>query len=413
MSSSFRKRPPATRAVVAGTTALAAAAVGSSAAAAEWYYQPIASLSAGYNTNANLDPVTKVGAVNYLADLATNLGIATQRSETILQPRLLYNYYPTISNRNRLEGFLDLNTRYSWERDRFTLSGFFDHRDDVNAEQPSAVDNTVNPGINNVTPSTGQVRLGIVRNYTIIDPSFVHLLTPLSSLGIATEYQRMNYSPSDTSAHTNFQYYSGRLYYGETIDIRSDFALGLFGSHYQSESIDSHANSAGVQFNGGYNWTPVLRSDLTARWQRTQFNETSPKFVDTQSNPWSATLNTTYKTQVSSYHINFGRTIDPGSTGGLYRTDQIRGEYDREFSERLSFMAAVRYFQQRTILGAVVGNDTRKYGTATVRLEYMMTQTLFVSGTYTYVWQRYFGTNAAYTNNVLLSFGYKGIQRQR
>jgi hypothetical protein len=412
MSSSFRKRPPAARAAAAGTTALAAAAVGTSATAAQYYYQPVASLSAGYNTNSDLDPTTKTGAVSYLADVATNFGIATPRSETILQPRLVYNYYPTVARRNRLEGFLNLSTRYSWERDRLSLNGFFDHRDDVNAEQPSAVDNPVNPGLGDTSPSTGLTQRGVVRNYTILDPTFIHQLTPLSSIGIAGDYQRMDYSPSDTSAHADFNYYQGRLFYAKTIDVRTDFAVGVYGSRYTSGSVDSHANSAGVQVNGGYNWNQVLRSDLTVQWQRTQFEEGAPKVVDARTNPWAANLNTTYKQQISSYHFSIGRSIYPGSTGGLFRTDQVRGQYDRDFSERLSFTGALRYFRQRTILGAS-GDDTRKYGTGTVRLQYMMTRTLFVAGSYTYVWQQYHGADAAESNNVLLSFGYRGIQRQR
>jgi hypothetical protein len=417
MLSSFRKRPPAARAAAAGTTALAAAAIGTTAEAAQYYYQPIASLSAGYNTNTDLDPTTKTGAVSYLADVATNFGIATPRSETTLQPRLVYNYYPTITRRNRLEGFLNGNTRYSWERDRFSLSGFFDHRDDVNAEQPSAVDNPINPGVGEQTPSSGVTKRGVVRNYTILDPTFVHLLTPLSSIGIAGDYQRMDYSPSDSASHADFNYYQGRLYYAKTIDLRTDFAIGAYGSRYQSGSADSHANSYGLQVNGGYNWSQVWRSDLTVQWQRTQFEQDKiqdnvPVTVDARSNPWAANLNTTYKQQASSYHLNFARSIYPGSTGGLFRTDQIRGQYDRDFSERLSFTGAVRYFRQRTILGSA-GDDTRKYGTATVRMQYMMTQTFFVAGSYTYVWQKYTGADAAYSNNVLVSFGYRGIQRQR
>src|SRR6266702_2240311 len=100
MSSSSRKN------VHAAAATVGALAVGTTAAAAEVYYQPIISLSSAYNSNIDLEPTTaRRSAVGYFADAATSIGIATPQSETFLQPRLQYNYYPTATDRNRLEGF--------------------------------------------------------------------------------------------------------------------------------------------------------------------------------------------------------------------------------------------------------------------------------------------------------------------
>jgi hypothetical protein len=397
----------------AAAAGAAAAAFGAAAGAADFYYQPIVSLSTSYNTNIDLEPTNRQAAEGYFADVATNIGIATPQSDTMLQPRLLYNYYPSASQRNRLEGFLNLNHRYSWQRDRFTLAGFFDHRDDVNAEQPSAVANPVNPDLGNTSPSTGLVQVGTTRNYTILDPTFSHLLTPLSSIGFAAEYQRMDYSPQNTNGHLDFNYYQGRLFYAKTIDLRTDFQIGAYGSKYQSGSIDSHSTSGGVQLNGGYNWSQVLRSDLTVQWQHTKFQETSPNQIDVSNNPWAATLTTTYKEQISSYRFSIGRTIYPSSAGGLYTTDQVRGQYDRDFTQRLHFTGAVRYFRDRTTTG-VSGDTTRDYATGNVRMEYMLSRTFFVAGSYTYVYQKYrVQTNSAEASVVGVSFGYRGLERQR
>lgn len=397
---------------IAAVTVIAAAGC-TTAGAAEVYYQPIASLSSAYNSNTNLEPGGSRSAVGYFADAATNIGIATKRSDTFLQPRLTYNYYPSLTNRNRLEGFLNLNSRYSWQRDRLTLSGFFDHRDDVNAEQPAADYNNVNPGVGSTTSTTGRTRIGVTRNYTILDPTFNHQLTPLSSIGVAAEYQRMDYSPSDTSNHIDFNYYVGRVFYAKTIDQRTDFNIGAYGSKYVSGSIDSHSNSGGLQLSGGYNWSPVLRSDLTVQLQRTKLEETSPRTLNETSTPWAATFDTVYKQQISSYRVSLGRTLYPSSAGGLYTTDQVRGQYDREFSPRLHFMGALRFFRDKTTTG-VTGNDTRTYGTATLKLQYMLTQYFFVAGNYTYTYQKYrFDPTSAVANIVSVSFGYRGLERQR
>jgi hypothetical protein len=393
-----------------------ALAVGTTATAAEVYYQPIISLSSAYNSNIDLEPTTaRRSAVGYFADAATSIGIATPQSDTFLQPRLQYNYYPTATDRNRLEGFLNLNSRYSWQRDRFALTGYFDHRDDVNAEQPSAENNPVNPGVGDTTATTGRVRVGTTRNYLIVDPTFTHLLSPLSSIGIATEYQRMDYSPSDTAGHANFDYYQGRLFYAKTIDRRTDFTIGVFGSRFQSGSVDSHSTSGGVQLTGGYNWTEVLHSDLSVQWQRTNVEQAASAAVPSAStNPWAATFTTVYKEQISSYRFSIGRSIYPSSAGALYTTDQVRGQYDRDFTQRLHFTGALRYFRDRTVTVGQSGANVRNYATGTVKLQYMLTPRLFVAGNYSYVYQKYErDPNSADTNIVSLSFGYRGLERQR
>jgi hypothetical protein len=396
--------------VRAAAATVATLTVGATAGAAEFYYQPIVSLSSAYNSNLDLETVPKRSAVGYFADAATNIGFATPQSDTFLQPRLQYNYYPTATDRDRLEGFLNLNSRYSWQRDRFNMSGYFDHRDDANAEQPSAATNAVNPGLGDTTATTGQVRVGTTRNYLILDPTFTHLLSPLSSIGLATEYQRMDYSPSDTGGHANFNYYQGRVFYARTINLRTDFSIGAFGSHYQSPNFSSHSNSGGVQLGGSYNWTQVLHSDLTVQWQRTKLDE--PGVFNVTSNPWAATFTTVYKEQISTYRFTIGRTIYPSSAGGLYTTDQVRGQYDRDLTARLSFGGAMLFFRDRGTTG-VLGNNVRNYATGSVKLQYMLSPTFFVAGNYNYIYQKYrLNPNSNDANIVSIAFGYRGLERQ-
>ncbi len=414
MSSLFRSTRRSILARIGAAVAASGVAFsGSTAGAADVYYQPIVSVSTSANTNVDLDPQVRKFAEGYFADAATLIGIATPTSETTLMPRLLYNYYPTQTALNRLEGFLSLNSRYSWRRDRLNITGFYDHRDDFNAEQPSADFNPVTPGVGGTTPTTGHIAFGTTRNYVVLDPTYSHLITPLSSIGIAAEYQRLSYSPSDTTAHVDYNYYRARAFYAWTISPRADAAIGGFGSKYVASNIDSQSTSGGAQFDLGYNWTQTIHSDLSVLAQQTKIDETSPRFVSATSHPWGATLSTIYTGQTASYRVVVGRTIVPSAAGGLYRTDQIRGQYDRDFTERLHLTGAVRYFRNRTFVG-VQGDDTRDYATTTLKLQWMMTRTLFISGSYAFIWQKYrIDPSGADTNIVSLQFGYRGLGRQR
>lgn len=396
-----------------GPVAVVWALIGSTAGAADVYYQPIVSVATSANTNVDLDRTTRTFAEGYFADAATLIGIATPTSETTLMPRLLYNYYPTQTNLNRLEGFLSLNSRYSWRRDRLNITGFYDHRDDFNAEQPSADFNPVTPGVGGTTPTTGHIAFGTTRNYVVLDPTYSHLITPLSSIGVAAEYQRLSYSPDDTTSHVDYNYYRGRAFYAWTISPRADAAIGGFASKYIASNIDSQSTSGGAQFDLGYNWTQAIHSDLSVLAQQTKLDETAPRIVSATSHPWGATLSTIYTGQTASYRVVVGRSIAPSAAGGLFRTDQIRGQYDRDFTERLHFTGAVRYFRNRTFVG-IQGNDTRDYATTTLKLQWMMTRRLFISGSYAYIWQKYqIDPSGADTNILSLQVGYRGLGRQR
>jgi hypothetical protein len=400
--------------VAAAVTSLCATAA---AGAAEIYYQPILQLSTAYNTNLDLSvpPEPKRSGEGYYADAATTVGIATPTTETTLQPRLLYNYYPNQTDRNRLEAFLNGTGRYNWQRDHFSWFGVFDHRDDVNAEQPAAAeDNTVNPGTGTNTPTTGRTAVGVTRDYLIVDPTYTHSLTPLSGVGLAGEYQFMGYSEENAN-HIGFDFYQAKAFYSKTVDLRTDFQVAVFGNHYQARFGDAHSNSGGVSGNVGYNWSQVLHSNLSASVQQTDFKETQQNGnLDVKSHPWSAVFNTTYDAgETTKYGFYLGRAIYPSSVGGLAQIDQVRAQYDHDFTQRLHFTGAVRVFRDRTVSG-IQNANYRNYGTGNLRVQYMLTQRLFVASAYTYVYQKYkFDPASADASVINVSFGYRGLDRQR
>ncbi len=382
------------------------------ASAAEYYVQPIASVSSAYNTNVELAraPAPRNSAVGYFADAQSIIGIATPTSDTTLIPRLLYNFYPTQKDLDRLEAFLSLNGRYTWQRDRLTLSGYFDRRDDLNAETPSADYNPNSPG---TTSTTGRINLGTVRDFADFQPNYAHYLTPLSQIGVAGEYQRAHFSPDDAFGHVNYNYYLGRGYYTYTFSPRLETSFSGFGSRYRATNIDSVSTSGGAGGSATYAWTQTWSTTVNAGLQHTHQVQTAPSQFDGTANPWSATLSTAYTGQVDTYRLDAGRTIAPSSAGGLFRTDQIRAQYTHNFTPRLTALAAVRYFRDGVVTG-IFGNNSRNYLTSNLSLQYMLTRTIFVQGMYSYVWQKYHvDPTGASTNIAMVTIGYRGLERQR
>src|SRR5262249_12319734 len=159
-------------------------------------------------------------------------------------------------------------------------------------------------------------------------------------------------------------------------------SVSAFGSRYEAGNIDAHATNGGGMFDTGYNWTQALRSTFMVQYQESKFEETSPSTRSQVSHPWAAQVTTLYACHISTYCIIACRTIRPSAAGGLFSSDQIRGQYDRDLSRRLHLTAAVRFIHDKTLAGAT-GSTSRNYSNASIRLRWNLTQTFYLAGAYT------------------------------
>jgi hypothetical protein len=381
--------------------------------AAELSVQPAASLSTSSNTNVALSPLPgdRESAQGYFADAQALIAYSTPIAQTTLLPRVVYNYFPSDTGLDRLEGSVDLSSQYKLELDRFSIRGRFDHLNELSAEAPAATYNAVNPGLP-TTPGNGLVSVKQTRDYLTLLPFYSHKLSPTTEIGVSGNFQRMRYSPDDTSAHVDFNYYVARVFYGWEQTQRLDMTIAAYGSRYQAQSIDSRANSGGAEFDLGYNWSPILHSNITLQYQHTNTDEVSPKTFRYSSNPWALSVETVYTASTSRLRMNLGRSFAPGSSGGLYNTDEAHVQYERDLTARLEVVGALRFYRSQTI-GALAGNDRHDYGVALASMSYALSRTLYVRGGYSYTHSRYRSDpDSANNSSFLLEVGYRGLEQQ-
>jgi hypothetical protein len=120
-----------------------------------------------------------------------------------------------------------------------------------------------------------------------------------------------------------------------------------------------------------------------------------------------------YQGEVSRWRATAGRTFIPTGSGGRAESDQVRLQYDRDFSARLSFSGAGIY-ESRNSLTERGSNNDRDYARADFKLTWLMTSTWFIEGGYSYIWEdRVDATGDAYNNRIFAGVGYKGLGRQR
>jgi hypothetical protein len=380
--------------------------------AAQWYVQPAASITAESDSNLDLEPGANRRIEGYLANVSALFGIATPTSEVAIKPRFEYRDYPKSSRDNRLEEYLDFSSRSRWVRSSASAYGNLEHRDEFNAELSSAVYDTFNP-VPPTAPETGKAISGATRDSAILVPSYTYKFTPLLGGGVSGIYQKLNYSPNDKTSHVDFDYYLGKAFLSWSLSPRSELSVGGFGSKYRATRIDSRATGTGGTMDLDMNWSPLLSTTVSVVYQRTSVDMTVPTVLHGVANAWGATLSAVYKAQVDQFRLNLGRLITPSGGGALYVADQVRSEYDRDLSDRLTFTGAVIALRNRGLTANVKSAD-RTYVQTVVELQWMMAPTWFVQGGYQYMWQRYrFDPTAAANNRIYIRVGYQGRGPQR
>jgi hypothetical protein len=395
-----------------GSLLFAAAALAAAPVlAAEVYLQPIATLTAETDSNLDLDPSVKQEVQGYLLDAATIIGIATQESNTIFRPRIVYRYYPQESADNRLEAYLDLNTSYRTQRSTASLVGSIEHLDQFNAELTSALYNDVNPV--QPPPDTGKVTVGATRDSAILDPKYVYNFTPIIGAGVSGQYQVVNYSPAGDTSHVDFDYYQARAFLTWTYSQTSDVSFGGYGSKYEATHFASRATGSGATMDLNTTWTPLLSTKASVIYQHTNIDDVLPTPLNTQNNAWGASVAAIYKTQVDQFRLNAGRSISPSGGGAVFDVDRLQFQYDRIFGPRLSFTGALVGLRTHALTANIAGDD-RKYAQTILEAKWKMTPTWFVQGGYQFAWQKYqYDLTSGINNRFYIQIGYQGLGQER
>lgn len=385
--------------------------------AAEVYIQPSASLTAENDSNLDLNPGPNPEVQGYLASAGSLFGISTPSTDTTIRPRLEYRDYPKDSQDNRLEGYLDLKSEYRGPRSDASILGTFDHQDDFNAEFSSALYNDFNP-VQPTAPQTGKAVTGVVRDSVLLLPQYEYSISPLWNVGVSGIYQGLRYHPANTNFLVDFDYYQGKAFVSWATGPRSQISVGAYGSNYQATQIDSQATGAGGSLDLDTKWTPLLSTNFSAVYQRTNIYQhiiggPPSQQLDAEVNVWGATFGAVYKGQVAQYRFNIGRIITPSGGGGIYVNDQAQFQYDRNLTQRLSFTGAMIALRNRGITSNLNGDD-RDYLQTVVELKWMWSPTWYVQGGYQYAWQKFeYNPDGAANNRIFIRVGYLGLPRQR
>jgi hypothetical protein len=382
-----------------------------SAFAADTYVQPQLDLRAEANDNFDLDPDGGAGSdvYGFIADLQALIGIATPRSDTSIRPRIRLQEYPDREDLERFEGFLDLRSQYRWERSQSLLVAKYSRQDTYNEEQPSGSFDPLDP-TDSPTPDSGQRQLGETRDRFRFLPSYTFDATERTKVGVAAEYQAVRFDADAGSSNVDYDYLTGSGFVAWALDARSDVSAGLYASRYEATDDSSTSDALGAELGYQYRWSESIGAEVAVFYEE---DDSTDFGVDESSSGWGGTVTGYYQGEVSRWRATAGRTFIPTGSGGRAESDQVRLQYDRDFSARLSFSGAGIY-ESRNSLTERGSNNDRDYARADFKLTWLMTSTWFIEGGYSYIWEdRVDATGDAYNNRIFAGVGYKGLGRQR
>lgn len=381
------------------------------AGAQEINFVPFGSATAAWDSNRVLARPPE-SAATYGGLAGAELRDLTPRSYTDLVAQISYNDVPrlgfdwTSGNAALKSDFRTLKADYTllaaYRRDEtfYTDFGHAAFNNDLTLTSPD-------------TNGTGNVTTGIRRDSYELDPGFDYNLTPRLDLEGDFRLSSVRYSVETPGENVNYTSpYAGLTLNWDT-GPRSTLGVGPYFSRYQETGGTNTTNSDGAAFTYAYKTSNVTRMTVVLRVERDRIDmlDFSPQAVTAWGLEWVGT----HKYRIGNVKFSIGRFLEPSSIGGRVALNQIRTEFNRPLSARLSFSGAVRVTHTELVGAALAAEQSpENRANAELYLHFDITPTLYVTGGYIFARTKDVGvSDLAYSNGVLLTIGYRGLEPPR
>jgi hypothetical protein len=384
------------------------------AQAADTFYRPEIDLRAESNDNFDLapDPDSDSDVYGYVADAQVLIGIATPRSETTIRPRIRYQEYPDREDFSKFEGFFDFRNMYRTERSQLLTIARYSQQDSYNAELPGGEFDPDDPG-NPQNPDSGTFVIGETRTRYGIEPEWSFRFTERNRVGVGAEYQAVRFDSDDFQDQTDFDFVGGNAFFGWTTGPRGELIAGAYANKYESTDDTTETKGYGGRIAYEHQWSETDTLAVEMFYETNDTTEFGLVVVEETTSGLGGEITAHRVGEVSDWQFSIGRQFLPTGARGKSESDQIRLQYNRDLSQRLSFTGAGRY-ETRSALNTAGQGDDRDYARADLSLRWMLSPTWYLQGGYSYIWQeREADGDDASNNRFFVGFGYQGLERQR
>lgn len=392
--------------------AYAAALLGSPALhAQQTAFVPYVQLTGEYDTNRLLNANHSQSGEWGEATIGTQLLRETVQSIIDVRPEVSVQD-SSYSQLNRFDARLDARGNYRTQKTVYAAAASYRREDSYNAEYGLAEFNPYNPGAPD-TVGTGTVVTGITRSTYNFSPDIVHTFTQRLTGELDGNFTSVHYSNDIPQTFVSFSapYVEMSLLYA--LSQRSQVGIGPYYTRYDpvNELADGtlKSQSYGSNFIYRYQTSQLTSSTITVKVGRVEQDQ----FVGpgTTSTNWGVEWTGSYQFLTSRLQYSVGRFLEASSIGGEVSLDQIRLQYSRNFTARLSGLGALRATRQDTVVNST-GHRDRVFGDAS--LKYAVTPHWDISGGYRFAWQKLPPSSQSAANNgVYLTIGLHALDPHR
>ena len=386
--------------------------------AADTYFRPMFTVSGEYDSNRELNPISNStkSVSGYSATAESIFGVRTPRSESEVRPRIRYQAFPSRKELNRTEGSLDFKTHFVTQRSELNFLGKYFRRDEYNAEFVDVGFDPFDP--NSIPPSDGgRAQVSETRSQTDLSPSFIYRWSETMGLGLDLQYQDVRYSADVPLNKQDYDNWQANLYLERRISPKTQISVGGYLGRFKTKDDADMTDTTGASLELAHDWSKQSHSELAVVVERNKAEQRLPIAATKETTDWGVQFSTQRQGELSRLRLVVGRSLVPTGQGGRTSRDEIRTQYDRDISARLTFTATLRAFRQRALSGGDtgIGKTNRDAATGEISLQWSLTPTWYVSGGYGHNWQdiKSEETGSASNNRIFLNLGFRALDPTR
>ena len=383
----------------------AAAACAGQAGAAELQFAP--AIEVGFVSDSNLrlaEVAEEVDVAGAFASGRFEFVALTPLARLSFTPRVAATYFPADEDRD--EDFVNGGANLLWLRDGRTISSRFqlDYDNSVTVTgnragtppEDGELGNPVEDG------DSGVLDQNRVKTFSARE-QLRFRLSERNAVEAGLSFTDRTFEEQSIEEDVSYTAWGANLAWRHQFRERSSFALRGRAVRYNPELVPVITQTLGLE--GEWTWQASERVDTYLRLgaNRASYDSSAGPDPDDR-NAVVGGVGGSWRLRVSRVLLDATRSIEPNSAGYSVERSQLRLRLDRDFSPRVRGSIAGRLLLDE----GPAGFNERRYGVASIGMEWRLTRALAIGGRYDHTWQDYDLTpGSAASNAFRLSLTYE------
>lgn len=347
-------------------------------ATTNWEWAPRVEGGYRYSDNYRLDlPGGEIEVSGAEADAQLTLRTVDPRTRFEITPRIRATYFPSDSDEDSTDYFLDTLFEDETPRRRTGFRAAFSREDVVRSELPSA---DIDTGLGDPdTVDSGRILQRNRRELIRLAPYFSYDLTQRYRTELAAHYTEANFDRNFEGAQQDFSELGASAALGFRVSERSSLLIRGLASQYET-TLDADAYGAEAEWGTMASPTSRMYVRIGAQQTQTERGPSESSIIFGAGGQW--------QTQRNALFLDFTRNVGPVAAGTIVERHQLRMRIDHDVSERVALLLGARAIRDEQ-LGETGTYPTREYATAEAGFEWRLQRSFALTATYRYVWQEY------------------------